>query len=114
VTSISGDSGSGAFGPMVRTLYEARRKAIGRMEAECQELGGHGVVGVRLSIGSFPAGGLEFKAIGTAVRAPGAPPLRRVFTPICPARTSPSWPWPAGSRPAWCSASRSAPGTTTG
>jgi len=80
VTSISGDSGSGAFGPMVRTLYEARRKAIGRMEAECQELGGHGVVGVRLSIGSFPAGGLEFKAIGTAVRAPGAPPLRRVFT----------------------------------
>jgi uncharacterized protein YbjQ (UPF0145 family) len=32
------------------------------------------VVGVRLSRGSFPLGGLEFKAIGTAVRAPGAPP----------------------------------------
>jgi uncharacterized protein YbjQ (UPF0145 family) len=45
------------------------------MTTECEELGGHGVVGVRLTIGSFPAGGLEFKAIGTAVRAPGVPPL---------------------------------------
>jgi len=33
------------------------------------------VVGVQLTIGSFPAGGLEFKAIGTAVRAPGVPPV---------------------------------------
>ena len=47
------------------------------MVAECAELGGHGVVGVRLTIGQFPAGGLEFKAIGTAVHAPGAPPLRQ-------------------------------------
>jgi uncharacterized protein YbjQ (UPF0145 family) len=45
------------------------------MTTECDELGGHGVVGVRLSIGSFPAGGLEFKAIGTAIRAPGVPPM---------------------------------------
>jgi uncharacterized protein YbjQ (UPF0145 family) len=42
------------------------------MTAECAALGGHGVVGVRLSRGSFPLGGLEFTAIGTAVRAPGA------------------------------------------
>jgi uncharacterized protein YbjQ (UPF0145 family) len=41
------------------------------MVTECAELGGHGVVGVRLTIGAFPAGGLEFKAIGTAIRAPG-------------------------------------------
>jgi uncharacterized protein YbjQ (UPF0145 family) len=52
-------------------MYDARHKAIDRMVTECAELGGHGVVGVRLSIGPFPAGGLEFKAIGTAVRAPG-------------------------------------------
>ena len=50
------------------------------MEDECRELGGHGVVGVQLTIGAFPAGGLEFKAIGTAIRAPGAPPLRQPFT----------------------------------
>jgi uncharacterized protein YbjQ (UPF0145 family) len=70
----------GAFGPLVKTMYEARRTAIKRMVEECTVLGGHGVVGVRLTIGAFPSGGLEFKAIGTGVRAPGAPPLRRPFT----------------------------------
>ena len=79
-TQVSSAGGYGSFGPLVNTMYEARRNAIGRMVAECAELGGHGVVGVRLTIGSFPAGGLEFKAIGTAVRAPGAPPLKRPFT----------------------------------
>jgi uncharacterized protein YbjQ (UPF0145 family) len=61
-----------AFGPMVTALYEARRRAISRMTAECQALGGDGVVGVRLSIQRFPAGGLEFQAIGTAVAARGS------------------------------------------
>ena len=42
------------------------------MTAQCAALGGHGVVGVRLSRGSFALGGTEFIAIGTAVRAPGA------------------------------------------
>jgi uncharacterized protein YbjQ (UPF0145 family) len=65
---------------MVQLMYEARHKAIDRMTAEAIELGGHGVVGVRLSIGSFPAGGLEFKAIGTSVRVAGAPPLPKPFT----------------------------------
>jgi len=79
-TQVSSRGGYGSFAPMVRTLYEARRTAISRMVAECVELGGQGVVGVRLTFGPFPAGGLEFKAIGTAIRAPGAPPLRRPFT----------------------------------
>jgi uncharacterized protein YbjQ (UPF0145 family) len=59
-------------------MYQARDAAIGRMTAECAALGGHGVVGVRLSRGSFPLGGLEFKAIGTAVRVPGAGPGPRM------------------------------------
>ncbi|MGH3273616.1 MAG: heavy metal-binding domain-containing protein [Streptosporangiaceae bacterium] len=80
VTTVSGAGSYGTFGPMVATLYEARRMALSRMEAECQDLGGHGVVGVQLTIGPFPAGGLEFKAIGTAIRGPGAPPLERPFT----------------------------------
>jgi len=80
VTQVSGQGGYGSFGPLVQAMYQARHKAIDRMVEECRELGGHGVVGVRLSIGGFPAGGLEFRAIGTAVRAPGAPPLRRTFT----------------------------------
>jgi uncharacterized protein YbjQ (UPF0145 family) len=80
VTALSGSGGMGAFGPLVRTMYEARHKAIDRMQAECAALGGHGVVSASIEIGAFPAGGLEFKVIGTAVRAPGAPPLQRPFT----------------------------------
>ncbi len=83
VTSVTATSSGGSYGsyaPLVQTMYAARRAAIGRMTAECAELGGHGVVGVRLTIAGFPAGGLEFKAIGTAVRAPGGVPLREPFT----------------------------------
>ena len=79
-TQVSSGGGYGSFGPLVAAMYEARRAAIGRMVTECAELGGHGVVGVRLSIGGFPAGGLEFKAIGTAVRAPGGLALKHPFT----------------------------------
>jgi uncharacterized protein YbjQ (UPF0145 family) len=71
-THVSGQGGRGSFGPLVEAMYQARHAAIDRMTAECAALGGHGVVGVRLSRGSFPLGGLEFRAIGTAVRAPGA------------------------------------------
>ncbi len=74
-TQVSGRGGFGSFGPLVQAMYQARHKALDRMTAECEELGGHGVVGVRLTIGGFPAGGLEFKAIGTAIRAPGVPPV---------------------------------------
>ena len=71
-TQVSGRGGLGSFGPLVQAMYQARRNAIDRMTTECTELGGHGVVGVRLSRGSFPLGGPQFKAIGTAVRAPAA------------------------------------------
>jgi len=71
-THVSGQGGRGSFGPLVEAMYQARHAAIDRMTAECDALGGDGVVGVRLSRGSFPLGGLEFRAIGTAVRAPGA------------------------------------------
>ncbi len=74
-TQVSSRGGYGSFGPLVQAMYEARHKALDRMTAECEALGGHGVVGVRLTIGAFPAGGLEFKAIGTAVRAPGVGPV---------------------------------------
>ena len=77
-TQVSGRGDPGSFCPLVQAMYQARRTAIDRMTTECAGLGGHGVVGVRLSLGSFPLGGLEFKAIGTAVRAPGAPPGPRV------------------------------------
>jgi uncharacterized protein YbjQ (UPF0145 family) len=71
-TQISEPNGSGSLGLLVQAMYQARHTAISRMTAECAQLGGHGVVGVRLARGSFPLGGLEFTAIGTAIRAPGA------------------------------------------
>jgi uncharacterized protein YbjQ (UPF0145 family) len=71
-SSCPAAGGSGSFGPLVQAMDQARHTAIDRMATECARLGGHGVVGVRLSRGPFPLGGLEFTAIGTAVRAPGA------------------------------------------
>jgi uncharacterized protein YbjQ (UPF0145 family) len=79
-TALSSAGASSPYGGLVQTLYAARRAAISRMSEECAGLGGHGVVGVRLTISRFPAGGLEFHAIGTAVRAPGGVRLRRPFT----------------------------------
>ncbi|MFE3556987.1 heavy metal-binding domain-containing protein [Streptomyces sp. NPDC059193] len=54
---------------MVRAMYGARRLALARAVDECRALGGDGIVGVHLRIGEFPAGGVEFTALGTAVRA---------------------------------------------
>ncbi|MGW7438226.1 heavy metal-binding domain-containing protein [Streptomyces sp. NPDC054849] len=53
----------------VQSMYAARTLALTRVVAECRTLGGDGIVGVTLRVGKFPAGGLEFTAWGTAVRA---------------------------------------------
>lgn len=67
--------------PAVRNLLEqARHRAVERMRAECVGLGGDGVVGVRLTVGSFYGNGLEFAAMGTAVRADGSKRPKRAFT----------------------------------
>lgn len=73
---VPGRGDLGSFGLVVEAMYRARDTALGRMAAECAGLGGHGVVGVRLRRGAFLLGGLEFTAIGTAVRAPDAAPGR--------------------------------------
>jgi uncharacterized protein YbjQ (UPF0145 family) len=83
-TQVSGRGDPGSFGPLVRAMGQARQTAMDRLVAECCQLGGHGVVGVRLSIGSFPAGGPEFLAIGTAVRAQGAAPAPAAPAPGVP------------------------------
>jgi uncharacterized protein YbjQ (UPF0145 family) len=50
------------------------------MRTECDGLGGDGVVGVRLTVRNFYGNGLEFMAVGTAVRADGAQRPRKPFT----------------------------------
>ena len=67
-----------SFGPLVEAMDQARHTAIERLTAECAELGGDGVVGLRLTRGPFALGGQEFTAIGTAVRAPGVAHGQRV------------------------------------
>lgn len=53
-----------------RAMYHARELAMNRMEAEAEELGADGIVGVRLTIQFYDWGKnmAEFMAIGTAVR----------------------------------------------
>lgn len=59
----------GPFNALLRKRYGVRHRALSRAVQECQALGGDGIVGVRLSIGPFPAAGTEFTVQGTAVRA---------------------------------------------
>jgi uncharacterized protein YbjQ (UPF0145 family) len=64
-----------------RALHDVRRLALDRMAREAMELESHGVVGVRLTVRRFEhaANAVEFTAIGTAVRRPGAAPLPQPF-----------------------------------
>jgi uncharacterized protein YbjQ (UPF0145 family) len=59
--------------PLIKALYDVRRRALNRMTAEAVALGGDGVVGVELTMRPFPGAqhALEFAVIGTAVRAAG-------------------------------------------
>ncbi len=68
-----GAAAIGSARQLVSVLYRARRAALSRMLAECSALGGLGVIGVTLTVGPFADDEdiLEFKAFGTAVRAPG-------------------------------------------
>jgi uncharacterized protein YbjQ (UPF0145 family) len=68
------------FSALVNTMYAARRLAISRAVAECTALGGDGIVGASLKVKRFPAGGLEFTTIGTAVRARGNVRPKKPFT----------------------------------
>ncbi|MFK0257930.1 heavy metal-binding domain-containing protein [Streptomyces sp. NPDC090445] len=60
---------SASLSPLLRTLYAARRAVVARAVAECRALGGDGVVGLRLRVDGVSEVGLEFTALGTAVRA---------------------------------------------
>jgi uncharacterized protein YbjQ (UPF0145 family) len=79
VQAPQGAAAVGAARPLVAALYQARRTAIRRMTQECVALGGHGVIGVELTVGPFAEDTLEFRALGTAVRAPGARRLSEPF-----------------------------------
>jgi uncharacterized protein YbjQ (UPF0145 family) len=79
VQSPQGAAAIGSARPLVSSLYQARRTALGRMTAECAALGGHGVIGVSLTVGPFAEGSLEFRAFGTAVRGDSKVRLSQPF-----------------------------------
>jgi uncharacterized protein YbjQ (UPF0145 family) len=72
---------TGELSAFSQALYEARDRALGRLRQEAATLGAHGVVGVRLEHKAYEWGSnlLDFTAIGTAVRLPGAAPLKQPF-----------------------------------
>lgn len=81
--NLSTDVSSRAWAPfsaLVQSMYTARQTALARAVAECSALGGDGIVGASLTMRRFIAGGLEFTALGTAVRARGSVRPRRPFT----------------------------------
>jgi uncharacterized protein YbjQ (UPF0145 family) len=83
-TTVSGQGIPGPAARIAQALYDGRRTAIDRMAGECTDLGGHGIVGAALQVreipaDSFTAGAIEFKMIGTGVRASGCPPIARPF-----------------------------------
>ncbi|MGW1169452.1 heavy metal-binding domain-containing protein [Streptomyces sp. NPDC001153] len=76
-------SGRGApSAGLVEVLDRARRSALDRMTAECSALGGDGVVAAQLTVAPFAAQPhcLEFKVVGTAVRAAGTVRAPQPFT----------------------------------
>lgn len=60
---------SGPFNLLMRKRYGVRRLALARAVEECKVVGGDGIVGMKMSVRPFPAGGTEFAVQGTAVRA---------------------------------------------
>ena len=67
---------------LVGVFDTARRTALQRMTAECSALGGDGVVSAALTMAPFATqpNCLEFKVIGTAVRAQGTVRPKHPFT----------------------------------
>jgi uncharacterized protein YbjQ (UPF0145 family) len=66
--------------PLLARLYAARRAALERAVAECQALGGDGIIGARMSCTDFLSGTVELTVEGTAVRARSATRPAAPFT----------------------------------
>jgi len=60
--------GGGEVTGLTEILYEAREKALGRIEADAEKCGADAVVGVKTRVYDLGGGLVEFMAIGTAVK----------------------------------------------
>lgn len=64
-----GGSSADPHNPLLATLREARELALERAVAECEALGGDGIIGMRVSAAEFFSHTMEVTVEGTAVRA---------------------------------------------
>jgi uncharacterized protein YbjQ (UPF0145 family) len=71
---------AGPFSLLLRKRSGIRRLVLSRAAEECKAMGGDGIVGMKLSVRPFPAGGTEFRLQGTALRARGELRLATPFT----------------------------------
>ena len=80
-TGRTGTSTWVGLGSRVDAMYQARRRAVNRLEQECLAVGGDGVVGVTVTVGRYGPDprASEFSVLGTAVRSLGRRHLRRPF-----------------------------------
>ena len=60
--------GGGEVAGLTEMLYEAREKALARIEADAERCGADEVVGVKIRVYDLGGGLVEFMAIGTAVK----------------------------------------------
>ena len=68
IMSILQSLGGGEVDGLTDMLYEAREKALSRIEADAEKCGADEVVGVKIRVYDLGGGLVEFMAIGTAVK----------------------------------------------
>jgi uncharacterized protein YbjQ (UPF0145 family) len=68
IFSILQTLGGGEVSGLTEILYEAREKALARIEKDAEQCGADEVVGVKTNIYDLGGGLIEFMAIGTAVK----------------------------------------------
>lgn len=68
IFSILQSLGGGEVAGLTEILYEAREKALARIEADAESCGADEVIGVKTHIYDLGGGLVEFMAIGTAVK----------------------------------------------
>lgn len=74
--------GGGEVEGLTEVLYEAREKALARIETEAEKVGADEVVGVKTRVYDLGGGLVEFMVIGTAVKKiPGSATTRSALPP---------------------------------
>ena len=68
IMSVLQSIGGGEVDGLTEMLYEAREKALARIEADAEKCGADEVVGVKIRVYDLGGGLVEFMAIGTAVK----------------------------------------------